>query len=98
MTIKEAIHHILTPPAYYYDQFFCPVKKAFLQSAYATVIAWTGYFFSFTLAEVQYYTAWIALSTSFLGLLNIGIALAKRIKDWKKPEDEEGREEYNKRR
>lgn len=98
MQFKEMLHRIAEAPAYYYDAFYCPVKRATIQ------FAWSSLFlgFSWTLDEIGTILLFMApiwgmICKLLAGLTLMGnftmmvMTLAKRVRDWKKPEDQEGK-------
>ena len=98
MHFKEMLHRIAEAPAYYYDAFYCPVKRATIQ------FAWSSLFlgFSWTLDEIGTILLFMApiwgmICKLLAGLTLMGnfammvMTLAKRVRDWKKPEDQEGK-------
>jgi len=96
--LKEVIHRIAEAPGYYYEAFFCPVKRDTI------IFAWSSLFlgFSWTLDEigtVLLYLApiWGLICKTLAGLTLLGnftmtvMSLAKRVRDWEKPEKIEGK-------
>jgi len=96
--LKEVLHRIAEAPNYYYEAFFCPVKRATIQ------FAWSSLFlgFSWTLDEigtVLLYLApiWGLMCKVLAGLTLLGnftmmlMALAKRVRDWEPHEKEDGK-------
>lgn len=104
MTFKEIIQHIVVPPDYHYHHFFCPVKKVTIMAAWSSIFVWV----SFELHEMG---VWLSYFSQFwsiiakvlsrliliMNFIMVAMALAKRVRDWKKPEPEEGSEEFEKR-
>jgi hypothetical protein len=104
ISFKEALHHIAVPPSYYSQLFFCPVKRDTILAAWSCAFLWV----SATLHDAGIYldyfsSTWSVIAKMLSGLIlimnftMITMALIKRIRDWKKPEPEEGSEEYQKR-
>jgi len=108
VTIKEfiqvALHHISNAPGYYYNHFFCPVKRESIMLGFSGL----AISFSYGLHKLSEYIAEINLIWSFVAKLLSGLilvmnfimvfmALAKRVRDWKKNEEQEGWDEFKKR-
>ena len=98
MHFKEMLHRIAEAPAYYYDAFYCPVKRATIQ------FAWSSLFlgFSWTLSEIGNYLLLLApiwgVVCKFLAGLTVicnfaivVLSLIKRVRDWEPHEKEDGK-------
>jgi len=96
--LKEVIHRIAEAPGYYYEAFFCPVKRATIQAGYSTgilAISWT----LDEVGSILLYLAplWGITCKVLAGLTLAGnfammvMTLVKRVRDWEKPEKIEGK-------
>lgn len=99
--LKIILHHIVTPPSYYSDMFFCPVKRETILFAYSSVCVAASYW----LNEISHYLQWISIGWAMvakvmsaliltMNFIMVVMALKKRVRDWGKTDIEEGRDEW----
>lgn len=101
---REALRHIIEAPSYYYHQFFCPVKRDTILFAWSCTFLWVSSALHDVGIYLEYFSsAWAVIAKVLSGLILLmnfvmmGMALSKRIRDWKKNEEVEETEEYKKR-
>lgn len=103
LPLKEIIHRIVEAPGYYYEAFFCPVKRSTIYNAWS--LTFLG--FSWTLDRIGTVLLYIAPLWGIACKLMAGLtltgnfvmtfmSLAKRIRDWRRDESEEGKIKPNK--
>jgi hypothetical protein len=102
--IQSILHSISVAPEYYYNAFFCPVKRdtiLFCYSALAISFSWALQdvasfleFFSASWALIARLISGLTLAMNFIMVI---LAFAKRIRDWNVKEPIEGRKEFEKR-
>lgn len=104
MSIREIVQHIAAPPDYYYNHFFCPVKKVTVMAAWSSIFVWISFILHDLGEWLSYFSqAWSIIAKVMSGTIMVmnfmlvAMALAKRVRDWKKKEPEEGSEEFEKR-
>jgi len=104
MGLKTFFHHIAVPPSYYSHLFFCPVKRDAILTGWSVAFLWVSSMLHDAGIYLDYFSsAWAVIAKVLSGLIllinfiMISMALAKRVRDWKKKEPQEGSEEYQKR-
>jgi len=104
MSIKQILHHIMVPPSYYYEHFFCPVKRDTIMAAWSTAFILVSFQLHDLAGWLNYFSeTWSVIAKILSGLILImnfimvSTALAKRVRDWQKKEPIEGSEEFEKR-
>lgn len=104
MPLKTIIHHITHAPAYYYDHFFCPVKRETFFLMFSGIAITLSYYLS-EFAKILDILApvWGVIAKLLSGLIlvinffMVVMALKKRIRDWDIDERSEGKKEFDKR-
>jgi len=95
MNFGEIIHRIVTAPAYYENLGICPVKKATMKLissigfvSMSFVIDYIANLMIFIAPMWALFLKGVAALTMLGNFVSVYLTLAKRVRDWRKPEDE----------
>lgn len=102
--LATAWHHISHAPNYYYDHFFCPIKRDVTIATLSSLSISISWFLNYISDFLEHFgEIWGIIAKVLSGvilLMNfviVSLTLGKRIRDWGKPEPTEGKQEYEKR-